>query len=204
MAGAGAAAVGYENAALNAAETIDTHPQKLHSLIDGEWRPHRHAAVYRVSPERRIVAGIPDGDAAIFAGLLDTLDGPFHLLYVLHTPRGEASPGRYQSPPLSKTEVSDWLREFTDFLRADARFDLWAHDPQANATLVWDRHNLLFAYGPLDRFEAALRERGFAEGDAIVPSPHEHHYRPEYDDDARRLIASQTWSYSPLRPEDEQ
>lgn len=204
MAGAGVAAIGYASLALNAADTIDPHPRKLYSLIDGEWRPHRHAAVYRVSPERRIVAGIPDGDTAIFAGLLTTLDGPFHLLYVLHTPRGEAAPGRYQSDSLSKAEVSGWLRQFAGFFRADARFDLWAHDPQANATLVWDRHDLLFAYGPLERFEAALREREFIEGDALVPSPHEHRYRPEYDDDARRLIASQTWSYSVLRPEDEQ
>lgn len=204
MAGADAAAVGYENSALNTDDAIATQSQKLHALIDGEWRPHRHDAVYRVDQGRRIVASVPNGDADVFATPLATLDGPLYLLYVLHTPRGEARPGRYQSPPLPKTEVLDWLREFSSFLRADGRFDLWAHDPQADATLVWDRHNLLFAYGPLERFEAALRERGFDEGDARAPSPHEHRYRSEFDDDARRLMASQTWSYSPLRPDDEQ
>lgn len=178
-------------------------PQKLFHQIDGEWVPHRHPRVYR-REERRIVTGMPDGDANLFECLLARLEGPFHLLYVLHTPRGEADSGRYQSPLLDKADVVAWLRRFSGFLAADARFDLWLHDPAANATLVWDRHNLLYAYGPIERFADCLLANAFIEGEPSIPSPHEHHYRAEFDAEARSLIASQAWSVSPLMPEDEQ
>lgn len=178
--------------------------QKLHHIVGDESSPYTHPAVYRLTPGQSIVAGLPGGDVEVFIALIDRLDGPFHLLYVLHTPRGEAEHGRYQSSRIDKADVLRWLRRFADYLRADSRFDLWAHSPDDNATLVWDRHNRLFAYGPLDDFDAALRGRGFVEGDAIIPSPHEHHYRTVCDAEARTLIASQDWSWSPLRPEDEQ
>lgn len=178
-------------------------PQKLFHEVDGEWVPHRHPPVYR-RERHRLVAGVPDGDADLFESLLVPLEGPFHLLYVLHTPRGEAHPGRYQSPLLDKPSVIAWLRTFAGFFAADARFDLWLHDPAISATLVWDRHNLLYAYGPIERFANCLSERAFSEGELSIPSPHEHHYRAEFDAEARSLMASQAWSMSPLRPEDEQ
>ena len=189
---------------MNTSTGIGPDLRKLHHIVDGESLPHTQPAVYRLSPGERIVAGVPDGDAEVFIALIDRLAGPFHLLYVLHTPRGEAEPGRYQSPRIDKPDTLSWLRRFADYLRADSRFDLWAHSPDENGTLVWDRHDRLFAYGPLDGFDAALRGRGFVEGDAIIPSPHEHHYRRVCDAEARALLASQDWSWSPLQPEDEQ
>jgi len=189
---------------VNASIGIAPDLQKLHHIVEDESLPYSHPAVYRLTAGQRIVAGVPGGDAEVFITLIDRLDGPFHLLYVLHTPRGEAEPGRYQSPRIDKPDTVRWLRRFADYLRADSRFDLWAHSPDNDATLVWDRHDRLFAYGPLERFEASLRGRGFVEGDAIIPSPHEHHYRRVCDAEALALLASQDWSWSPLRPEDEQ
>lgn len=189
---------------MNASIGIDPDLRKLHRIVDGESLPHTHPAVYRLTPGQRIVAGVPGGDVGVVIALIDRLAGPFHLLYVLHTTHGEAGQGRYQSPRIDKTDAIRWLRRFADYLRADSRFDLWAHSPDEDATLVWDRHDQLFAYGPLGDFDTALRERGFVEGDALIPSPHEHHYRTACDDEARAVLASQDWSWSPLRPEDEQ
>jgi hypothetical protein len=177
---------------------------KLHRIVGEESSPYTHPAVHRLTPGQRIVAGVPGGDVEIFIALIDRLAGPFHLLYILHTTRGEAELGRYQSTRIDKAEVLRWLRRFADYLRADGRFDLWAHSPEENATLVWDRHDRLFAYGPLEDFDSALRERGSVEGDASIPSPHEHHYRSVCDGEARALLASRDWSWSPLQPEDEQ
>jgi hypothetical protein len=132
------------------------------------------------------------------------LRGPLRLLYVLHTPRGEAAPGRYESPELSVDQARHFIRRFSDFLSADGRFDLWVHSAMDHATLVWDRHDQLFGYGPVDLFVSRLREMGFVAGRVEVPVPHEHQYRAEMDGHAADLLTAFDWRHSPLRPEDEQ
>lgn len=96
------------------------------------------------------------------------------------------------------------MNRFGGYLSADARFDLWAHSVAEQATVVWDRHNQLFAYGPLDKFSSQLNALGFTDGDASISFSHLHHYRQEFDADATALLEYFTWSHSPLRPEDEQ
>ncbi len=126
------------------------------------------------------------------------------MLYVLHTPRGEAAPGRYQSPSVSAAQAEEFIVKFSDYLTADARFDLWVHSPSASGTLVWDRHNQLYCYGPLERYATALDSVGFIEQALSGFGPHAHHYRPELDAQAKDLLRHFQWSASPLRPEDEQ
>ena len=150
------------------------------------------------------MAGVPGSDPEIFLRLTRCLEEPLFLLYVLHTCRGEAELGRYQSPELSFREVEGFVWEFKPFLSADGRFDLWAYSPGQGATVVWDRHNLLHAYGPLECFSAELGSMGFSPGEPEVPAPHTHHYRPQLDTLAKQLIERFSWLHSPLRPEDEQ
>lgn len=175
---------------------------RLGHLVNDEWVAHSHPAVFETTD--RIVAGVPDGDPAIFERMVECLQPPYHLLYILHTPRGEAKPGRYQSPALSFEDIKRFLTQFGPFLCADSRYDLWAHSQIDKGTVVWDRHSQLFAYGPLQKFSTTLLSLGFAAGDPVVPAPHEHHYRAEFDHFAEGLITAFNWSYSPLRPEDEQ
>ena len=181
---------------------------KLTYRVDGEWKVHSCAPVFSVGAAdggvQRVHAGAPHGDPTPFERLVQVLEAPYLLLYVLHTPRGEAAAGRYQSPELSKDQFHAFLAEFGEFLRADSRFDIWAYSPAERATVVWDRHNQLFAYGPLERFAAELRSLGFQSGVLDVNFPHQHHYRPEYDEQASALLNTFEWSHSPLRPEDEQ
>jgi hypothetical protein len=175
---------------------------RLGHLVNGEWVAHSFSPVF-VTGER-IVAGVPDGDPSILEHLIECLESPYHLLYILHTPRGEAQPGRYQSPALSLTHVKAFLSRFAPFLSGDARFDLWAHSPNEQATLVWDRHNQLFGYGPVDRLSSKLLSLGFTHGNPDIPAPHQHHYRAELDGLATEVLAAFNWSYSPLQPGDEQ
>ena len=175
---------------------------RLGHLVDGDWQPFRHPRVFGIG--KRIVAGVPDSDPSVFQRMLSCLSEPFHFLYVLHTPRGEAQPARYQSPLMSISEVEGFLARFGRFLSSDGRFDLWACSPGSDGTVVWDRHVQLFAYGPVEQFASALRSLGFQEGQTLLPGPHEHHYRAELDSLARELIEAIDWSSSPLRPEDEQ
>jgi len=175
---------------------------RLGHLVGNKWIAHSHSPVFAKGD--RIVAGVPAGDPSVFGHVLECLEPPYYLLYVLHTPRGEARPGRYRSPLLSLDQVKDFLAQFTPFLSGDARFDLWAHSPGDKATVVWDRHNQLFGYGPIDQFSTKLLSLGFIPGNPEVPVPHEHHYRAELDSLAKEVMAAFDWSYSPLRPEDEQ
>jgi hypothetical protein len=70
--------------------------------------------------------------------------------------------------------------------------------------LVYDRHNVIYAYGPLDRFIAVLNSAGLTESKQVhFPSPHAHHYHPEFDADEKRILRTEEWTISPLRPGDE-
>lgn len=181
---------------------------KLEHFIEKEWVEYSHLPAFHLSisetSAQRIVAGVPGSDPAVFLRLARCMCAPLIVLYVLHTARGEGKPGRYQSPELSFEEVEKFITEFERFLRADARFDLWLYSPTGNEMLVWDRHDLLYAYGPLARYSAELEDMGFEPGDPVIPSPHTHNYHAELDPLARQLMGRFEWRYSPLRPEDEQ
>lgn len=180
---------------------------KLSHLVDGEWREHSHPSVFSVGSQsdqvQRVIAGSPSNSGP-FERLVRVLEPPYLLLYVLHTPRGEAEPGRYQSPELTVAKFENFVERFGDFLSSDARSDIWVYSPSERATVVWDRHNQLFAYGPRERFVSELESMGFSPGVPNIDFPHQHHYRQEYDQAASELLGFFEWSYSPLRPEDEQ
>lgn len=175
---------------------------KLGYFIGEIEHEHSHPPVY--ATDTRILAGVPGGDSAVFEALTLSLEPPYYLLYVLHTPRTELEAGRYQSPPLSAEELRAFLKEYSAYLAGDSRFDLWAHSPNEQATIVWDRHNLLFGYGPLERYESVLASLGFEAGQPEIPTPHIHHFRPEFDSKANQLLKRWAWERSPLQPEDEQ
>lgn len=185
--------------------------ERLHRLgrqVEGQWVAHSQPAVFAcetlASGARCIKAGVPDSDGGIVLALAQCLEEPFFLLYVLHTPRGEAEPGRYQSPGLSFAGIQAFFEEFRPFLSGDGRFDLWLHSPGSQATIVWDRHDMLHAYGPIESYVATLDVEGFIEGELPALGQHVHHYRAELDEYARALLSRYPWRYSPLRAEDEQ
>jgi hypothetical protein len=181
---------------------------RLGHCVDDQWVEHSHPSVFccHTSPSGtpRIKLGVPRSDPGVVLKLAHCLQPPLFLLYVLHTPRGEADPGRYQSPELPFAEVQDFFKEFSPFLTGDGRFDLWLYSPSQGATLAWDRHNLLYGYGPIECYRAALEAQGFVEGELPAIPDHTHHYRPELDSYAKAVISRYHWLQSPLRPEDEQ
>lgn len=176
--------------------------------VDGQVVEHSHPPVFRVentpSGITRLIAGVPGNDPLVFGRLALNLEEPICLLYVLHTPRDTARPGRYQSPGMNAAEVQAFVKRFAPLLQNDGRHDIWVYSRAESATVVWDRHNLIYAYGALDRHEASLRSLGFTTGVPETPSPHTHYYRVEYDQMTRDLIAALDWTWSELRPEDEQ
>ena len=182
---------------------------KMGYQINENWLEHCFAPEYFIQvvegKQPRLIAGVPSGDGKPFDVLIRVLDVPIILLYVLHTPRGEGKPGRYQSPPLTSDEVTEFFKQFKEIISKDARFDIWAHSYSEGSTIVWDRHNELFAYGSISRFEMELQAQGFIKCDNIsIPAPHEHHYHHEFDAAAKAILQAFDWEFSPLHPEDEQ
>lgn len=176
---------------------------KLSRLVGNEWVEYTFPPVFAFQGER-IVSGVPGGDPGVFERLVTSMSEPIMLLYILHTPRGEAEVGRYQSPELSMKDFRSFVAKYHAFLKGDARFDIWAHSQLSQATVIWDRHNELFGDGPIQHFATDLSALGFTEGVVHRLEAHQHHYREELDHLARQLIVEYAWIYSPLRPEDEQ
>lgn len=181
-------------------------PKKIALKGENGETPFSHPAFYEVSTVpngiRRVVAGAAGGDPTIFQKLTTCLTPPYFILYVLHTPRGEGEPGRYKSPALSNEEFIGFMRKYADFFQGDSRFDIWAHSQSSDGTVVWDRHNLIFAYGPITIYEQALEKLGYSQGKLSLEFPHVHFYRTEFDDFAKSLLNYFKWEYTPLQPED--
>jgi hypothetical protein len=151
----------------------------------------------------RLRIGLDRDHVACLRSFLDCLSGPFQLLYVLHTSRSDAELGRCESPALSSEEVHAFVDEFGRFLSEDSRHDFWLRSHGDDATIVWDRHNLIYAYGTLDAFEVVLRNLGVRAGaPPLIPAPHVHHYHPEWDDSERAVLQAFDWTVKPLRESD--
>lgn len=153
----------------------------------------------------RLRVGVDGSQDAALAALADGLVGPFQLLYVLHTTRTGAELGRYESPDLTADTVQGFLRQFGRFLCEDSRHDVWIRSHNDDATLVLDRHNLIYAYGPLSRFESVLQTLGVREGQSpVVPDPHVHNYHQAWDGAEEEVVRHFHWHIKRLQPTDVQ
>ena len=164
-------------------------------------QPYRYADTFRrertTGPDRLRI-GAADVHSSWLYKLAMAMEPPFHLLFVLHTSLCDHALGRYESPQLSWDLLNAFFAEHSEFLEADCRFDLWIHSTASRATLVWDRHNVIYAYGPLDEFRRILLHEGLTEGTVDTPSPHVHRYWSQWNDSERRILAHFEWIYSPL------
>jgi len=176
--------------------------------MDGDLpQPFAYGNVFareKVGGRPRIRVGVDEAQDATVAALAGGLRGPFQLLYVLHTTRTGAELGRYESPELTNEDVEEFLREFGQFICEDSRHDLWVRAHDDDATIVLDRHNLVYAYGPLELFEQKLKSSGTRAGEPAVLGAHVHHYHPTWDAMERRILRRFDWQISPLRPSDVQ
>ena len=156
------------------------------------------------SGTERLAIGLPRSATMTFRCLAEVMTEPFFVLYVLHTPRGEGEPGRYQSEEISKTQLDKFLERFERYLAGDARHDVWVRSVSNGDLIVWDRHNNIFAYGDLPRFVKRLSELGFKDQEPPKLGVHQHYYRQELDSEAADLLSVFDWHRTPLLAEDAQ
>ncbi len=85
--------------------------------------------------------------------LLEAMSGPFWLLYVLVVNRDDSELGRYQcSEPQTQEDVEAFLKDFQAFLEKDGRHHLWIASASSSEMLIYDRHNVIYAYGSLSEW----------------------------------------------------
>jgi hypothetical protein len=109
--------------------------------------------------------------------LSDCLSPPFYCLYVLLVGRSTSAEGRYQSPLLQdRKELVNFLLDHKELFESDGRHHIWLSAPEEGATLVYDKHNIIYAYGPLPRYESILQQAGYRRENFALPFPHGHYY----------------------------
>lgn len=185
-----------------------TMTRKINALVGSEERRFEYGSTFSretAGGQSRLKIGFDHIQDFCVRELATGLAGPFQFLYVLHTTRVGSELGRYESPVLAAAQVQGFLDRFGPFLSQDARHDLWLRSHDDNATIVLDRHNLIYAYGPLKAFETVLERIGAkSRGLPRVPDPHVHYYHDKWDDTEREILAALSWTRKPLRESDVQ
>jgi hypothetical protein len=153
----------------------------------------------------RLVIAPAANQIDILVRLTGVLSGPLWLLYVLVVPRGGGEPGRYQIPdPQDGEVIRSVLKEFKPFLELDGRHNVWIASESGSEQLIYDRHNVNYAYGPESKWHPILSQAGLTEAASIsLPFPHSHHYHQSFDGEEQRILASQDWRHTPLQSSDE-
>jgi hypothetical protein len=186
---------------------MTSHKWKLGTVrggVDVAWGYEPSYARQVVGGVERLVIAPGDAPVGLLRELLALLPEPVWVLYVLITPRSEAAAGRYQSAQAHKREeVLALLDRFEDYFANDGRHNLWLAAPPAGQ-LVLDRHEVIYAYGPMAEIVGRLKEKHFAEVETIrVPVPHSHHFHEEMDGEEREVLGYWEWVESELQETDD-
>lgn len=154
----------------------------------------------------RLKIGASADQIQLMLKLSSCLDAPYFCLYVLVTPRdGSMKAGRYQSPPIESREVlADFLLKFREALQTDGRHHIWVGNAANEGLIVYDKHNVIYAYGPIDKYLSTLHAYGHKAGVVDIPYPHSHSFRSENDEAIRNLLTYWDWQYFPLVASEDQ
>gem|GEM_PF-602993 len=169
---------------------------------DNEEYPFDFGNIYE-RERNRVKIGVSHDQVDLLLKLVDELEPPYFLLYVLVVSRLNNQLGRYQSPALdSKQELQDFLIEFKEYLETDGRHQLWIGTTSNSGQLVYDKHNLLFAYGPIEKYRFVLDQLGFKEQAFSIDFPHYHNYHEENDKFEEAILDFYNWKFFPLQDND--
>jgi hypothetical protein len=161
-------------------------------------------AVEKTSRLQRLVVAPSANQVSLMLKLLRVMPEPYGILYVLVVPRGEAEAGRYQAADFKpRNEAEGFLTRFKEFFENDGRHHIWIASPPSPDTLVYDHHNVIYAYGRLPELERIVLDHGLSRVEEVkFPSPHTHNYSEAFDRDEEELLRYWPWVRSPLREND--
>ena len=128
------------------------------------------------------------------------LEAPYFCLYVLVTPRdGILEEGRYQSPLIESHEaLVDFLLDFKEPIETDGRHHVWIGNANNDGLIIYDKHNVIYTYGQVDRFLSVLHTHGRKHEVFNFPCPHGHYFHDENDGAIRNMLTYWDWQHFPL------
>ena len=190
-------------------QTATQKPIKLLTIQGSEWVRHVYPDEFcfetTSAGTQRVCITASTGYVNLLLTLAATLPGPFFILYVLVVPRrtGENNAARYQSGEVSHAELTAFFEHFEDYLENDGRHHVWIHSHQGSATLVYDNHDIIHCYGPVQIFSTILENNGLKAVEVIQHvGPHGHRYNDEFDNCEEEVLNFFEWRKSPLQPQD--
>jgi hypothetical protein len=166
----------------------------------GATEPFRHPKVWKretVDGRERLAIGAGLETLTLVRALAWELKEPLSVLVVMRVPRVAEAPGRWESEPYNHAALERFLDRFGELFEDDGRADLWIGETQGDGLLVLDEHDVVYAYGPVQRIQTILNRRGYARGAPTVPVPHEHRYHRHFDDLERQL---EHWAWRRVLP----
>lgn len=177
-------------------------PYKFGTLQNNNQIPFVYQDIYglgKTTGSDRLIIAPSTNHIETMLDLIQVLPEPFGVLYVLLVSRCNNDIGRYQCPyPVSRKEMEIFFQGFKDYFESDARHHIWVTSLPASTTLVYDNHNVIYAYGVIEKFKTVLSKRGLRESKVEFPVPHTHNYNPEFDLEEREIIAYWDWRKFPL------
>ncbi|MBL8876535.1 MAG: hypothetical protein JNM86_12135 [Phycisphaerae bacterium] len=105
---------------------------------------------------------------------------------------------------MSSGEIDEFLREFGEFFDRDARHCVWIGQPNKSGLIVWDSHQWVYGYGPLEKMQRAAEARGLVSGRAEIPVPHKHNFHAIFDDAEEEVLSRFEWLRTPLLDGDDE
>ncbi len=152
---------------------------------------------------QRLKIGADNKQIDLMLKLCENLNPPYFILYVLVVPRHGHEQGRYQSRPIENiNEVRLFFNEYKDYLETDGRHHVWIGTVDNSGILIYDQHNVIFAYGSLEKYKRTLRTLGFHEKPFSFPVPHAHRFNTDNDQFEEKILQHWDWSIFPLTEHD--
>jgi len=152
---------------------------------------------------QRLIIGTSSNQVDQILKLAETIEPPFYILYVLIINRLGHQEGRYLSPPIqTRQELEYFLTEYRAYFETDGRHSIWVGALDNSAKLIYDQHNVIFAYGMIENYLAVLKTFGFRSKKFTLPKPHSHSYHSDNDKYEDKILEHWDWEYNPLEESD--
>jgi hypothetical protein len=179
---------------------------KIGTLYGADDAEVRYDNIYQLQQHptwSRVAIGAKDRQIPLMLEIAKSWQGPYGVLYVLVVPRLGHEPGRYQIPePCDFDALELFAYTFQEYFERDGRHHLWLMDLPSRAQLVYDNHDIIYAYGDMEWYTQFLDKKGFLRQDVDIACPHSHHYNQEFDSCEDEILKYWEWKHFPLQEQD--
>ncbi|NDV83846.1 hypothetical protein [Bacteroides sp. 51] len=174
---------------------------------DGDSIEYNYGHIYQIeetTQSDRLVVGVDENQTDLLLEFAKTLHPPYYVLYVLIVSHLDNECARYESPLFDTLEsLSCFLNKYSEFFETDGRHHIWVGTIDDSGLLVYDHHNVIYAYGNQENYTRILTAKGFREEDFYFPDRHCHYFHSENDKFEEAIFNEFDWQIFPLGENDE-